>query len=142
MENPLRTWWKVRKWFRFPKPSIYFGPIIDGLPIGFPDKWIELHCYDVTWKDKYNSPRFEFVPQINLELFKKWQLLLTFQTANNDVYWETILDIVYYNVPLQRAIEINTWEQCYNKKELTKDINAFTMGFLTPKGEQLYLYAK
>lgn len=142
MENPLRTWWKVRKWFRFPKPSIYFGPIIDGLPIGFPDKWVELHCYDVTWKDKYNSPRFEFVPQINLELFKKWQLLLTFQTTNNDVYWETILDIVYYNVPLQRAIKINTWKQCYNKKELTKDINAFTMGFLTPKGEQLYLYAK
>lgn len=142
MENPLKTWWKVRKWFRFPKPSIYFGPIIDGLPIGFPNKWIELHCYDVTWKDKYNSPRFEFVPQINLELFKKWQLLLTFQTANNDVYWETILDIIYYNRSLQQAIKRNTWEQCYNKKELTKDVNAFTMGFLTPKGEQLYLYAK
>lgn len=142
MENPLKTWWKVRKWFRFPKPSIYFGPIIDGLPIGFPNKWIELHCFDVTWKDKYNSPRFEFVPQINLELFKKWQLLLTFQTTNNDVYWETILDIIYYNASLPQAIKRNTWEQYYNKKELTKDVNAFTMGFLTPKGEQLYLYAK
>ena len=97
MESPLRTWWKVRKWFRIPKPSIYFGPIISGLPCRLPNKWIELHSYDVTWKDKYNSPRFEFTPQINLELFKKYQLLLTFQTNNNDVYWETILDIIYYN---------------------------------------------
>ena len=79
MENPLRIWWKVRKWFRIPKPSIYFGPIISGLPCRLPNKWIELHSYDVTWKDKYDSPRFEFTPQINLELFKKYQLLLTFQ---------------------------------------------------------------
>lgn len=104
MENPLRTWWKVRKWFRIPKPSIYFGHIISGLPCELPDKWIKLHSYDVTWKDKYDSPRFEFTPQINLELFKKYQLLLTFQTNNNDVQWETILDIVYYNKSLKDAI--------------------------------------
>jgi len=137
MENPLRTWWKVRKWFKFPKPSIYFGPIIMGLPMGLPNKWIELHCYDVTWKDKYDSPRFEFEPQINLELFKKYQLLLTFKTSNNDVYWETILDMVYYNKSLKEAIARNTWEN-YNKE----GIDAFTLNFLTPKGEQLYLYAK
>ena len=135
MENPLRTWWKVRKWFKFPKPSIYFGPIILGLPCGFPNKWIELHSYDVTWKDKYDSPRFEFTPQINLELFKKYQLLLTFQTNNNDVYWETILDIIYYNKSLKEAINRNTWETCSKEK-----INAFTKGFLTPKGERVYLY--
>jgi len=137
MENPLRTWWKVRKWFKFPKPSIYFGPIVNGLPIDFPSKWVELHCYDVTWKDKYDSPRFEFEPQINLELFKKYQLLLTFKTSNDDVYWETILDMVYYNKSLKEAIARNTWEN-YNKE----GIDAFTLNFLTPKGEQLYLYAK
>ena len=135
MENPLRTWWKVRKWFKFPKPSLYFGPITSGLPCGFPNKWIELHSYDVTWKDKYDSPRFEFTPQINLELFKKYQLLLTFQTNNNDVYWETILDIIYYNKSLKEAIDRNTWETCSKEK-----INAFTKGFLTPKGERVYLY--
>ena len=135
MENPLRTWWKVRKWFRIPKPSIYFGPIILGLSCGLPNKWIELHSYDVTWKDKYDSPRFEFTPQINLELFKKYQLLLTFQTNNNDVYWETILDIIYYNKSLKEAIDRNTWETCSKEK-----INAFTKGFLTPKGERVYLY--
>ena len=135
MENPLRIWWKVRKWFRIPKPSIYFGPIISGLPCGLPNKWIELHSYDVTWKDKYDSPRFEFTPQINLELFKKYQLLLTFQTNNNDVYWETILDIIYYNKSLKEAIDRNTWETCSKEK-----INAFTEGFLTPKGERVYLY--
>ena len=59
MENPLRTWWKVRKWFRIPKPSIYFGSIISGLPCELPNKWIELHSYDVTWKDKYNKRREE-----------------------------------------------------------------------------------
>lgn len=135
MENPLRTWWKVRKWFKFPKPSIYFGPIISWLPCGLPNKWIELYSYDVTWKDKYDSPRFEFTPQINLELFKKYQLLLTFQTNNNDVYWETILDIIYYNKSLKEAIDRNTWETCSKEK-----INAFTKGFLTPKGERVYLY--
>lgn len=98
MENPLRTW------FKFPKPSIYFGHIISGLP----NKWIELHSYDVTWK---------------------YQLLLTFQTNNNDVCWETILDIIYYNKSLKEAINRNTW---YSK--------AFIKGFLTPKGERVYLY--
>ena len=135
MENPFKTWWKVRKWFKFPKPSIYFGPIVSGLPYGLPDKWIELYIYDVTWKDKYNSPRFEFTPQINLNLFKKYQLLLTFQTNDDYLYWETILDIIYYNKSLKEAIDINTWENCNKEK-----INAFTKGFLTPKGERIYLY--
>ena len=135
MENPFKTWWKVRKWFKFPKPSIYFGPIVSGLPYRLPDKWIELHIYDVIWKDKYNSPSFEFTPQINLDLFKKYQLLLTFQTKNDYIYWETILDIIYYNKSLKEAIDTNTWEN-YNKEK----INAFTKGFLTPKGERIYLY--
>ena len=135
MENPFKTWWKVRKWFKFPKPSIYFGPIVSGLPYGLPDKWIELYIYDVIWKDKYNSPRFEFTPQINLNLFKKYQLLLTFQTSDDYLYWETILDIIYYNKSLKEAIDINTWETCNKEK-----INAFTKGFLTPKGERIYLY--
>lgn len=135
MENPFKTWWKVRKWFKFPKPSIYFGPIVSGLPYGLPDKWIELYIYDVTWKDKYNSPRFEFTPQINLNLFKKYQLLLTFQTSDDYLYWETILDIIYYNKSLKEAIDINTWETCNKEK-----INAFTKRFLTPKGERIYLY--
>ena len=135
MENPFKTWWKVRKWFKFPKPSIYFGPIVSGLPYGIPDKWIELYIYDVTWKDKYNSPSFEFTPQINLNLFKKYQLLLTFQTNDDYLYWETILDIIYYNKSLKEAIDGNTWENCNKEK-----INAFTKGFLTPKGERIYLY--
>lgn len=135
MENPFKTWWKVRKWFKFPKPSIYFGPIVSGLPYGLPDKWIELYIYDVTWKDKYNSPRFEFTPQINLNLFKKYQLLLTFQTSDDYLYWETILDIIYYNKSLKEAIDENTWENCNKEK-----INAFTKRFLTPKGERIYLY--
>lgn len=135
MENPFKTWWKVRKWFKFPKPSIYFGPIVSGLPYGIPDKWIELYIYDVTWKDKYNSPRFEFTPQINLNLFKKYQLLLTFQTSDDYLYWETILDIIYYNKSLKEAVDRNTWETCNKEK-----INAFTRGFLTPKGERIYLY--
>lgn len=135
MENPFKTWWKVRKWFKFPKPSIYFGPIVSGLPYGLPDKWIELYIYDVSWKDKYNSPSLEFTPQINLDLFKKYQLLLTFQTNHDYVYWETILDIIYYNKSLKEAIDTNTWENCNKEK-----INAFTKGFLTPKGERIYLY--
>lgn len=135
MENPFKTWWKVRKWFKFPKPSIYFGPIVSGLPYGLPDKWIELYIYDVSWKDKYNSPSLEFTPQINLDLFKKYQLLLTFQTSDDCIYWETILDIIYYNKSLKEAIDTNTWENCNKEK-----INAFTKGFLTPKGERIYLY--
>ena len=135
MENPFKTSWKVRIWFKIPKPSIYFGPIVSGLPYGLPDKWIELYIYDVTWKDKYNSPSFEFNPQINLNLFKKYQLLLTFQTSDDYLYWETILDIIYYNKSLKEAIDINTWETCNKVK-----INAFTKGFLTPKGERIYLY--
>lgn len=48
---------------------------------------------------------------------------------------ETILDIIYYNKSLKEAINRNTWENCNKEK-----INAFTEGFLTPKGERVYLY--
>ena len=123
MENPLRTWWKVRKWFRIPKPSIYFGPIISGLPCKLPDKWIELYIYDVSWKDKYNSPRHERNPYVWICLFRLFRFEISTRintlTETGKVedrsmfYWEYLLNYLYYS----KSLKINQcWE--HSSKEI------------------------
>ena len=113
MENPLRTWWKVRKWFRIPKPSIYFGPIILGLPCGLPDKWIELHSYDVTWKDKYDRPVHKWNPYFAITIFRKWIIYWTLcwskDYIENMTTWEVILAHNYYNEDIKEYAHTVYW---------------------------------
>ena len=62
--------------------------------IGFP---IMYHINDLGWKDKYNSPRFEWSPAFHIFLFK-WQFCVWWKSPNNneDNYWEMFLFWKYY----------------------------------------------
>jgi|GEM_PF-6784957 len=90
-----KTYNKVRKLFIRPKLRSYIGGCAMGLPIFRPKKWIHLCYRDIMWKDKYNTPRFEFAPQWNLTLFGKWQIM--FWLDADDTYWEMLLWTIYYS---------------------------------------------
>lgn len=73
---------------------------------------ITIYSYDIGWKDKYNSPRFEnngyFIIFFGRDYNKCWQFSITVSAPklfiNNDCtrqhmdehYWETILDYLHY----------------------------------------------
>lgn len=122
--NPLRTWWKVRKNFKFPRLRFYFGKHTCGLPMHIHDKPIHVWISDIMWKDKWYTPRHEYSPQIGIRFFKKWQLLITFEApcnGDNDQYWEQILWTLYYkkNDPV---IAKHTWQwKDYKTQQSTWD---------------------
>jgi len=119
-KNPYRTYWKVRKYFKAPKIKLYIGKWVMGIPIFEQKSWISLWCRDVIWKDKYDSPRYEFAPQINL-IFFKWQIFISLHApskgsldeslVNDDEYWEQILWTAYYtkSKTLKEAKETYPW---------------------------------
>ena len=112
-ENPLKTWWKARKYFKFPKVRFSFGglwlyPTLNDLCAKILDIWIT----DVSWKDKYNSPRHIRNPYICITLFRKYCFLIEFGMTYITVdgkehdcemeYWEYMLDYVYYSKKLSK----------------------------------------
>lgn len=65
----------------------------------------------LMWKDKYNSPRHEENPQFIIK-FLWWKLQLEWTTRDflaDTIFWETILDVVYYGKSIKDAIKSNTW---------------------------------
>lgn len=111
-------------WLKKPKFKWYIGKYIPKYGdyansiIGF---W-----YDgLGWKDKYDSPRFEWNPYILLKIFK-WCIRLDIVSPNNinndeDIYWETLLDAIEYNKDFKTCIKENTWfsdNGIYNVKTL------------------------
>lgn len=111
IENPFKTWWKVRKYFRLPKivPFIHKITTISGYPYAshiHMGKILDIQIHDVWWKDKYNSPRHECNPIIYIGLFKKiafgFRFIVSYkdefnETCNGDMeYWEYILEYLYY----------------------------------------------
>ena len=95
-QNPLKTWWKDRKYFKFPKVRFSFGRL----------------CLYPTWKDKYNSPRHIRNPYICITLFRKYCFLIEFGMTYITIdgkehdcemeYWEYMLDYVYYSKKLSK----------------------------------------
>lgn len=123
--NPLKTWWSARKIFNRPKISYYFGKWISGLPVykGNIPYPIGIFSYDLLWKDKYDTPRYEYPPAINIVFFRKYQLLIWLE---QDVkYWEQLLWYLYYSDkdifeakkswPWRDLNKISTWSDKYIK---------------------------
>lgn len=101
LENPLKTYNKVRKIF---KPLCWYFRC--GKTWG-PNIWcskpslIQIMSSDVGWKDKWGSPRFEYTPYIWIHLFgfnMVWYLGLKphQQHLYEDEYWEQLLWYLYY----------------------------------------------
>lgn len=104
--KPLRTWWKARKYFRFPSIKFRYGKAGEVASSIWHSsmncaEWFELKFCDVFWKRKYDNIVFEGEPCVNLILFNKWHLLWTFEcpkvsyNESNYMYWEAMLDYVY-----------------------------------------------
>lgn len=130
--NPLKTIRKDKYYFKKPKLSIYIGKVIQGFPLSKYSlgKILTVWCNDICWKDKYNSPRFEFTPQVNIVFFKKWQIFLEWKSpvqeyngfwCIEDCYWEAILWYLYYNKSPKEACKlVSGWEKSDGSK-LTKE---------------------
>lgn len=103
ISNPFKTWWKARKYFRRPKLSFqwYFRRSIRGR-----GKILSLHISDIQWKDKYDSPRHEFSPFIEINLLNVIGLHIESKVPyfnefgeeqdGSVEYWEYLLDWLYY----------------------------------------------
>ena len=82
----------------------------------------------LMWKDKFDSPRHEENPKFTIK-FLWWKLELEWTTRDflaDTIFWETILDIVYYGKPVNYAIKSNTWTDYKNKP-----VNLETLGYFS-----------
>lgn len=109
IDNPLKTWWKARKYFKRPKIHCYIGtprftcPYATYSRIG---KILDIYSADIMWKDKWNSPRHERSPYVWICLFNKICFTITFhiyyrdefgeKKAGDMEYWEYLLEWLYY----------------------------------------------
>lgn len=110
IENIFKTWWNARKVFKRPKIVFYLGKWVTGLPIyrkniSYP---LGICSYDIIWKDKYNTPRFEYPPTINIVFLRRYQLLIWMK--QDEDYWEQLLWYLYYsNSNLEESKETWPW---------------------------------
>lgn len=122
IKNPLKTWWKMRMWFKRPKISISFfsNPIYNC-----PYTWLknissilDIWASDIMWKDKYNSPRHEANPFIWVCFFRKFGFSINFNIYYRDefgerqngsaYYWEYLLNVLEYHKSLDKGY--SNWE--------------------------------
>ena len=99
-------------------------------------KLIDFDWIDVMWKDKYDTPRYEYPPRIQLTLFWRWTLIIWWGFSNkdweewdNDRYWEQYLWTKHYcGNDIEKAKE--TWPWCGPNNESTwedKYLNSKTL---------------
>lgn len=84
------------------------------------NKFITIDSSDIGWKDKYNTPRYEHNPFFSIiigtNLYKAFQFALILKCPvkrdenywiYEDDYWESMLNFVYYNIPLYECLWFN-----------------------------------
>lgn len=92
-----------------------------NISYGYP---IYIGSHGLGWKDKFNSPRFEWTPSFYIFFFK-WQFMIwwTAPDDNNDDYYEMILwYLKYSDKDIKKAeetwgyVDYKTKESTWNKK--------------------------
>lgn len=101
IENPLKTYYKVRKYFKFPKIKIKFGKIKDKNKA----KILNVKSRDLDYKCKYRDLVHVADPYIKIYLFNKWWIYIYFtvefindfgdKETCSTLYWEHILMYLY-----------------------------------------------
>lgn len=104
-ENPFKTYNKIKEYFRTIKPKFQIDWFKSNKA-----KILEINSFDLMWKDKWNSPRHEFNPRINISIFNRLHIYINF-TVNGDsmtdmVYWEAALYWLYYRKSLSKAVTL------------------------------------
>lgn len=91
------------------------------IQVGFP---IFVRRYDLGWKDKFESPRFEFLPSFQIYFFN-WQFCIHWSAPDNNdgLYYEMILWWKYYSdKDIKKAEETWGWINTEtNKSTWNKD---------------------
>jgi hypothetical protein len=129
--NPFYHWWLVRKEFKRPKCHFIFKKNLwfFGLYINptYYNRFIHIRTSAVGWKDKYDIPRHEWDPFIQIVFFRKWHMVWLFNWVDKTdqrsyissmATWEAILDRIYYNKDLQTSINENTWGDATEGSEI------------------------
>ena len=130
INNPFKSWWKARKYFKKPSIKCHFGLLKYSFPYANRDyigKIIDISIQDVMWKDKYNSPRHERNPYVWICLFRLFRfeistrinaLIETGKVEDRSTfYWEYLLDYLYYS----KSLKINQcWEYSSKVYHYTK----------------------
>lgn len=95
-ENPLRTVWAVRKWFKLPKMKFWFYKLFKEME----DKpFLYINSRDISWKPKFDTPRHEHNPYIKIFLFRKFVIEIQFTYGDallDDTTYEQIIWTLYY----------------------------------------------
>ena len=101
IENPLKTYYKVRKYFKFPKIKIKFGRVKEKNKA----KILNIKSRDLEYKCKYRELVHVADPYIKIYLFNKFWIYIYFTAEfTNDLgdretcstlYWEQILIYLY-----------------------------------------------
>ena len=128
IENPFRTYWKARKYFKYPKLKISFSTSKWHFPYAskhWQGKLLDINIHDVYWKDKYGSPRHERNPLIYICLFGKYSIWITPKIYYKDEfgenqsgdleYWEYLLDYLYYSKSLKCYSSWTTESKLYTR---------------------------
>lgn len=123
LENPFKTWWKARKYFKRPKLKVIIHRVrkYNGYPYAtwkHLGKILDINVHDVWWKDKWNSPRHERNPLIYICLFRRIALSVLFRVDYYDEfgvkkdgsmeYWEYLINWLYYQEK-KSLICYSTW---------------------------------
>ena len=133
--NPLKTWWKARKYFKFPHVSIgiyynsWLHPYATRKCRG---KILDIDIHDVMWKDEYDTPRYERNPFIYICLFSRLSLWITFPMRYKDEfdewqycsddYWKYMLDYLYYSHDLKNFSFGVMSSKIYKKVDFSRNI--------------------
>lgn len=110
IENPFKTWWKARKYFKVPSITVTFLCNKWHFPYAssyWRGKILDIDIHDIYWKDKWDSPRHERNPLIYICIFSIFSIwiypTITYynefgEKENGDTYyWEYLLHYLYYS---------------------------------------------
>lgn len=102
MENPLKTYYKIKKYFRPLSFQLVFETKRN------PKKWFSFEAKDVQWEKGENEPKFIASPYLKITLFKYKELKINwFLTKCPDkIYWTAALYWLYYNKTLSKAVKL------------------------------------
>ena len=137
LENPLKTYNKIKKYFKPLKAKVYIGKTLGSFA-----KILDIMCWDVCWKSKWGSPRHERDPYFKIVLFNTWEFRITwsyiddFGENESMEYWEAALNYLYFNKTLQQAVEDATGWERYNESTGTWEKKKYN--FLRCEYQTLY----
>ena len=101
IRNPFKTMKKLKGVFKPLKCYFKWNTKDDWFPMLWCSKpaYIHIMSVDVGWKDKFDSPRYEYPPAIWIHIFKLnmiWYWKLPNEKYMDD-YWEQVLWYLYYS---------------------------------------------